>query len=92
MEANAQAAAIKAILALMFVNSRLLNALAAQGLISPEEVLSIWNGIRFGIDEDCFRKTWDKSRTEINELHSLYNRALKLAREHWCQPVESEFT
>lgn len=83
VEPNPHAAAVKAILALMFVNTRLLNTLAAQGLIAPDEVLSIWNSIRFGVDEQCFRSAWDQAAVDLRNLHSLYAQALRLAKDNW---------
>ncbi|MCH2240286.1 MAG: hypothetical protein A2792_04705 [Sphingomonadales bacterium RIFCSPHIGHO2_01_FULL_65_20] len=83
VEPNPHAAAVKAILALMFVNTRLLNTLASQGLIAPDEVLTIWNSIRFGVDEECFRSAWDQAAVDLRNLHSLYAQALRLAKENW---------
>ncbi len=83
MEPNPHAAAVKAILALMFVNTRLLNTLAGQGLIAPDEVLRIWNSIRFGVDEECFRSAWDQAAVDLRNLHCLFAQALRLAKDNW---------
>jgi hypothetical protein len=50
VELNPHSVSSKALLALIFSNAKLVDSLAAPGLITPDEVLAIWNGIRLSAD------------------------------------------
>lgn len=50
VELNPHSGSSKALLTLIFANAKLVDSLADQGLITPDEVLAIWNGIRLSAD------------------------------------------
>jgi hypothetical protein len=82
VELNPHSVSSKAILALIFANARLVDSLAARGLITPDEVLAIWNVIRLSADEESFRQICDSSAMEFRALHKIYAHALRMAKDN----------
>lgn len=72
---------MRVLMALLVGNFKTLDVLAMRGLISPNEIDSIWAEMKFALGELDERETEDIATIVIANLEPMYARSHRYARE-----------